>query len=77
MTDPTIERNFVQHYVTPFINPLLLCFGVYANYVAHTICCCAGENWSIASSFGFLHFALMMSRGAARTDFAWSGRFTR
>ena len=63
VTDPTIERNFVQHYVTPFINPLLLCFGVYANYVAHTIELLRGrENWSIGKLFLPLHFALMMSR---------------
>ena len=68
VTDPTVERNFVQHYVTPFINPLLLCFGVYANYVAHTVELLLGrENFSVGKLFLPLHFVLMISRwGGAR-----------
>lgn len=37
MTDPTVERNAMQRYVMPYLNPLLLCFGLYANYIAHTV----------------------------------------
>jgi len=36
VTDPTVERNSVQRWILPYLNPLILCFGLYANYVAHT-----------------------------------------
>ena len=63
VTDPTVERNFIQRYVTPFINPVLLCFGVYANYFAHTVeLLCGRENFSVGKLFLPLHFALMISR---------------
>eukprot|EP00948_MAST-09A_sp_MAST-9A-sp1_P004301 g4301.t1 len=42
--DPTVKRNFVQAYITPLVNPLLLTFGVWANYTAHTICLLKGEE---------------------------------
>lgn len=37
VTDPTIERNVIQKYVMPFINPVLLSFGLYTNYLINLI----------------------------------------
>ncbi len=37
ITDPTVERNFLQQYVMPYINPILLSFGLYTNYLINTI----------------------------------------
>lgn len=35
VTDPTVERNFLQKYILPPLTPVILCFGLYANYIAH------------------------------------------
>ena len=36
-TDPTKERAFLQKYLTPHINFVLISFGAAANYIAHTV----------------------------------------
>ena len=33
VTDPTIERNWIQAYVLPYVNPIILSFGLYGNYM--------------------------------------------
>ena len=46
VVDPTVPRAWWQRSITPFINPLLLTFGLYANYTAHLIETFAGhESW--------------------------------
>jgi hypothetical protein len=35
VTDPTVRRNWVQKNVMPVIVPLVLTFGLPANYFAH------------------------------------------
>lgn len=35
VTDPTVERQFVQRFITPYLNPIILCFGVWGNYTFH------------------------------------------
>ena len=46
VVDPTVPRVWWQRSITPFINPLLLTFGLYANYTAHLIETFAGhESW--------------------------------
>ena len=35
VTDPTVRRNLIQCYLTPFINVLLLQFGIWANHAKH------------------------------------------
>ena len=35
VTDPTVERNVLQQYVMPYVNPVVLSFGLYGNYMAH------------------------------------------
>jgi len=37
VTDPTVERNWLQRCVMPYINPILLSVGPFMNYMAHLI----------------------------------------
>lgn len=37
VTDPTVERNGLQRYVMPYVNPLILSFGLYGNYTSHLV----------------------------------------
>ena len=37
ITDPTIERNLIQKYIMPYINPILLSFGLYTNYLINIL----------------------------------------
>mmetsp|Transcript_11886 Transcript_11886/g.17047 ORF Transcript_11886/g.17047 Transcript_11886/m.17047 type:complete len:287 (+) Transcript_11886:1-861(+) len=63
MTDPTVARGFLQRYVTPYFNPLILCFGVYANFIAHTIELLKGrEELSVGKLFLPMHVAAMTMR---------------
>lgn len=63
ITNPTIKRHWVQQYIMPYINPIILCFGVYGNYVAHSVELLKGnENVSIGKIFLPLHFFLMISK---------------
>lgn len=62
-TDPTVERSFIQKYITPYINPLLLSCGLYVNYLAHTKEMLYGnEEFSIGKLFLPLQFMAMISR---------------
>ena len=36
ITDPTVERTFLQTWITPYLNPIVLCFGVLGNFCLHT-----------------------------------------
>lgn len=63
VTDPTKPRNLVQAWVLPYITPVLLCFGIYANWVAHFIELLLGrEDLSIGKLFMPVQIYLMMSR---------------
>lgn len=33
ITDPTVERNWVQRCIMPYFNPIVLSFGLYGNYL--------------------------------------------
>ena len=35
VTDPTVERNWFQKYITPYLNPIVLIFGIWGNYTFH------------------------------------------
>ncbi|CAM9375781.1 unnamed protein product [Chrysoparadoxa australica] len=62
-TDPTVPRSFLQGWVMPYINPLVLCFGVYGNYIVHTAQLLQGnEVWSIGKLILPLQFASMITR---------------
>ncbi len=37
VTDPTVQRHWLQAKITPYINPLILTFGLYGNYIQHLI----------------------------------------
>lgn len=35
ITDPTMERNWFQKWITPVLNPVILTFGLWGNYLFH------------------------------------------
>merc|ERR1719182_768971 len=35
VTDPTVRRHWFQARVMPYINPIILTFGLYGNWVDH------------------------------------------
>jgi len=35
VTDPTVRRHWIQAYIMPYINPFVLTFGLWGNYMAH------------------------------------------
>jgi len=66
-TDPTVERSYLQKHVTPYINPVLLSFGLYVNYIAHTRELINGnETFSIGKLFLPLQFLVMLTRWGFR-----------
>merc|ERR1712136_938 len=44
ITDPTVERSWLQKYVTPYLNPIILTFGMWGNYIAHSVALFKGEE---------------------------------
>ena len=63
VTNPTVHRAWFQKHIMPYINPLVLCFGVYGNYVAHTVELIKGnEPFSIGKCCLPLHFYMMLSK---------------
>lgn len=63
VTDPSVERNWLQANVMPFINPILLCFGVYANWIGHSVEILTGrEEVDVFKFILPLQVAIMMSR---------------
>lgn len=63
ITNPTVKRSFLYAYIMPFINPFILCFGIYGNYVTNTIEILKGnEMLTTGKIFLPLHFYLMISR---------------
>ena len=71
-TDPTVARSLFQRRVAPALYPLLLAFGLYVNYAAHTLELARGrEALSVGKLFLPLQFAAFCGRwgaggGAAR-----------
>lgn len=37
MTDPTKPRHILQKYISPFVNPIILTFGVIGNFSGHAV----------------------------------------
>jgi len=35
VTDPTVERHWLQRFITPYLNPIILCFGMWGNWTFH------------------------------------------
>jgi len=61
VVDPTVPRAWWQTSITPFINPLLLTFGLYANYTAHLIETFKGhESWRPTKALLPLQIGLML-----------------
>ena len=57
ITDPTVKRNIIQQY-TPYCLHVLIAFGTYFNYRAHTFWLMLGqEEWSIGKLlFPLFHY---------------------
>eukprot|EP00947_MAST-08B_sp_MAST-8B-sp1_P003976 g3976.t1 len=63
VTDPTVPRAWIQRVVLPVINPVLLTFGLWANYWAHFVALLQGQEraspWKLLLP---LQVALMVQR---------------
>lgn len=55
VTDPSRSRNFVQKYITPYLLPIILSFGIYGNYILHLTWILRGQE---VLSIGKLIFPL-------------------
>lgn len=77
VTDPTVPRHWLQAWVMPYANPLILTFGLYGNYVDHCVNMAKGsEEWRPTKAILPLNIALVvwrwgLLRGAALT-YAWT-----
>mmetsp|Transcript_45770 Transcript_45770/g.68088 ORF Transcript_45770/g.68088 Transcript_45770/m.68088 type:complete len:430 (-) Transcript_45770:1209-2498(-) len=63
VTDPTVERHWFQRYVLPYVHPIILSFGTYGNYIAHTTFLLQGqEEFSVGKLFFLLEHLLFWHR---------------
>lgn len=63
ITDPTRERNFLQAYIFPYINPLLLSVSLYMNYISNLVQIIKGnDTFTIGKLFLPLIFLIMISK---------------
>lgn len=63
VTDPTVKRHWLQQYVLPYLHPIMLSFGTYGNYIAHTAFLLQGqEEFSIGKPFFVLEHLLFWHR---------------
>ena len=63
VTDPTVPRNWLQRNVMPYANPLLLTFGLYANWFAHLVETLHGNEKPMPTKLLLpLQIALMVQR---------------
>jgi hypothetical protein len=47
IVDQTVERNFFQSHITPYISAIFLFFGLHSNYLKHFYELFEGnEEWS-------------------------------
>ncbi|KAL1527464.1 hypothetical protein AB1Y20_016129 [Prymnesium parvum] len=70
VTDPTVKRSWVQQYVTPYMNPFILTFGLLGNYGAHLADMVKGnEEWRATKAILPLNVLLMIHRWHLRGVF--------
>mmetsp|Transcript_59036 Transcript_59036/g.129618 ORF Transcript_59036/g.129618 Transcript_59036/m.129618 type:complete len:491 (-) Transcript_59036:349-1821(-) len=63
ITDPTVERNFLQRWILPYVNPVILMFGLYGNYIAHTVELLKGnEKFAVSKLLFPLQIGAMLKR---------------
>ena len=63
VTDPTVPRHWVQSRIMPFINPIILTFGLYANFAAHAVDMLKGhEEWRATKAILPLNIGLIVCR---------------
>jgi fatty acid desaturase len=44
VTDPSRKRTFIQQHIMPYLFPVVMCFGVYGNYIAHLTSLLRGQE---------------------------------
>jgi len=63
VSDPTIHRHWIQQYIMPYINPIILTFGLFANYLAHAVDMLKGdEEWRVTKAILPLNVSLVIWR---------------
>ena len=63
VVDQTCERSLYQKYITPYMTPILLFFGIPANFFAHLTELLSGnEEFSVGKLFLPLQFALLYQK---------------
>ena len=63
VTDPTTPRNWVQSRIMPYINPIILTFGLYGNWIAHGVDMLKGnEEWRVTKFILPLNIGLVVGR---------------
>lgn len=78
VSDPTIHRHWIQQYIMPYINPIILTFGLFANYLAHAVDMLKGdEEWRVTKAILPLNVSLVIWRwglihGVLLT-YSWAG----
>jgi len=60
VTDPTRERNCIEKYLTPYLNPVILTFGIYANFFAHMVEMIKGNERIVPAKLLFPFFWLLL-----------------
>ena len=61
VTDPTVERNFFQKHISPRLVPVVLSFGMWGNYLIHTLALLKGEeSFSIGKLFIPIELVLLV-----------------
>lgn len=59
VANPTVNRSFIQSYILPYLNPIVLFFGIIGNYTTHGIAMWNGEEeFSISKLFFPALFAI-------------------
>ena len=76
-TDPTVPRHWIQT-LTPYINPIILTFGLYGNYVAHLVDMLKGdEEWRVMKLCLPVNIALLVSKWGllhgGLLQYTWAG----
>jgi len=63
VTDPTVERSWLQSKVAPLIFPIIISFGAIGNYIIHTIFMLKGEEVLSPFKIAFpLQIAMLIHR---------------
>jgi len=63
VTDPTVHRNPIQRRIMPYVHPIILTFGLYANWTDHMVHTIQGQEQLKPTKFILpLNIGLMLLR---------------